>query len=291
MVAICINLSHMQNWFGGDFAQVIPLIQQADAMGLDQVSLAEHIAMTEAGAAAYPYGAYYQELDDPWPEPIVYLAALAGATNRISLSTGILIAPLRPAVLLAKQLATLDVLSRGRVIAGLGVGWQREEYDAAGVPWTGRFARLEEQIHVCRTLWRDTPANFAGETVRFRNIHAWPKPVQPSGVPIWLGVGLGERNTARIAALAGGWLALETDPVKLAADIGRLHNACRSQGRDPATLGVRANLMDRDFVESAHRLAEAGATVLQVYPAWRCDGPRACIDLFGKLAELKRLLT
>ncbi len=113
MAGVCINLSHMQTWFGGDFAAVLPLIRLADALGLDQVSLAEHLLITESGKDAYPYGTYYQDLNDPWPEPIVYLAALAGTTTRIGLSTGIMIAPLRPAVLLAKQIATLDVLSQG----------------------------------------------------------------------------------------------------------------------------------------------------------------------------------
>jgi probable F420-dependent oxidoreductase len=295
MVGICINLSHMQDWFAGDFTQVFPLIRLADEMGLDQVNLAEHLLMTEAGAARYPYGEYYQALNDSWPEPIVYLSALVGMTSRITLSTGILIAPLRPAVLLAKQLATLDVLSRGRVVAGLGVGWQREEYDASGIPWDGRFGRLDEQIRVCKTLWRDTPANFAGRTISFQNIHALPKPVQPNGIPIWLGLGLSERNIARIVELADGWLPLETDPEKLAVDIARLRDVCRECGRDPGTLGIRANLLvpadAGGMIEAARKLIAAGVTILQIYPGLCCDGPDGCIDLFRKLAELKSLLS
>jgi probable F420-dependent oxidoreductase len=293
MVGICINLSHMQSWFGGDFASVIPLIQLADDLGLDQVSLADHLLVSATGVAAYPYGAYYQDLDYPWPEPIAYLAALAGATRRIALSIGVMIAPLRPAVLLAKQLATLDVLSRGRVVAGFGVGWQREEYDAAGIPWAGRFIRLEEQIQACRALWRDTPATFAGKTVGFTRIHALPKPVQPD-IPIWLGLGLTERNAARIVALAAGWLPLESDPEKLAADIGRLRKACLDAGRDLATLGVRATLLPPTERASLSRMTEAGqaliaagVTVLQVYPGWCCRGPEDCGDLLRMLAEVK----
>jgi probable F420-dependent oxidoreductase len=293
MASICINLSHMQNWFGGDFAAVLPLIQLADELGLDQVSLAEHVLISEGGVASYPYGKYYQHLTDPWPEPIAYLATLAGATRRIALSTGILIAPLRPAVLLAKQLATLDVLSRGRVLAGFGVGWQREEYEAAGIPWAGRYRRLDEQIRACRTLWHDTPATFVGKTVGFETLHAWPKPAQLH-IPIWLGLGLTHDNIARIVALADGWLPLDGDPERVAADIGRLHDACRRAGRDPATVGIRANLLPPAeraglgrMLETARKLIAAGVTVLQVYPGWRCRGPGECADLLGMLAELK----
>jgi probable F420-dependent oxidoreductase len=242
VAGICINLSHMQNWFRGDFAAVVPLIRLADDLGLDQVSLAEHLLISESGVTSYPYGKYHQDLTDPWPESIAYLAALTGATTRIALSTGVLIAPLRSAVLLAKQLAMLDVLSRGRIVAGFGVGWQREEYEAAGIPWAGRFRRLEDQIRACRSLWHGTPATFIGKTVSFQTNHAWPKPVQPH-ILIWLGLGLTDRNMARVIALGDGWLPLESDPERLAADIGRLHDACRRAGRDPATVGVRANLL------------------------------------------------
>jgi probable F420-dependent oxidoreductase len=301
VVGICVNLSHMRDWFGGDFTPVMALIARADAIGLDQVSLAEHVLMTEAGAALYPYGKYYQGLTESWPDPIVMLSALAAVTSRIELATGVLIAPLRPAVLLAKQLATLDALSHGRVVAGFGAGWQRAEYEASGIPWDGRFSRMEEQIRACKAIWRDGPASFEGATVSFRDIHCEPKPARPGGVPIWLGIGLTDRNIARIAELADGWLPLETDPARLALDIARLGAACRDRGRDPSGLGIRATLFPSlgpaghvDYqltLDKARALTRAGVTVLQVYPGLCCQGPDACIELFNALMTMKAALS
>jgi hypothetical protein len=98
----------------------------------------------------------------------VSLSAFAAVTRNIRLSMGILIAPLRPAVLLAKQLATLDVMSRGRVDVGLGMGWQKEEYEAAGVPWETRYKQFDEQIEVCKLLWSHAPADYRGQDRQFR---------------------------------------------------------------------------------------------------------------------------
>ncbi|HLS80033.1 MAG TPA: LLM class flavin-dependent oxidoreductase, partial [Steroidobacter sp.] len=164
MVQVAIGIYGLQQWYGGDFAPVVDLARIADEAGVDQVSITDHVVMGE-NVDKYPYGRFPSPLDFPWFEPLTVLAAIAGATRRIRLSTGVLIAPLRPAVLLAKQLATLDVMSRGRVSIGLGLGWQKEEYDAAGVPWEGRYTRLEEQIRVCKLLWSEAPASFKGSTV------------------------------------------------------------------------------------------------------------------------------
>ena len=149
MVQTAIGLYGLQKWYDGDFAPVVDVARVAEKAGIDQVSLTDHVVMGE-NIDKYPYGKFPSPLDFPWFEPITVLAAIAGATRDIRLSTGVLIAPLRPAALLAKQLATLDVMSRGRVSIGVGVGSQKEEYDACGVLWEGRHARLEEQVRACK---------------------------------------------------------------------------------------------------------------------------------------------
>jgi probable F420-dependent oxidoreductase len=222
------------------------------------------------------------------------LAAMAGATRRIRLATGVLIAPLRPALLLAKTAATLDVLSGGRLDLGVGLGWQREEYEGAGVPWAGRGARLDDTLRACRALWTaDAPVSFRSDTVAFRELRSAPRPVQPGGPPLWFGVAASERNAARIAELGAGWLPMETDPDAIARGVARLRRAFERAGRDPATLGVRANApiergpdgqpdLDRTLA-ALPRLSAAGVTIAAfALPTWirsAADAP----DFFSRL--------
>src|SRR5207249_4534477 len=178
----------------------------ADEAGVDQVVLPDHVVMG-ARTDRYPYGTFPYDADAPWIEPLTTLAAMASATTRVRLGTGILIAPLRPAVLLAKTIATLDVLSGGRVDLGVGVGWQREEYEALGVPFAGRWQRLDDTLGACRALWQDAPASFSSPTVAFDDIWCAPRPVQ-ARVPVWFGAKASETLAGRIAAVGDGWYPL-----------------------------------------------------------------------------------
>src|SRR5580704_15075684 len=133
MVKVSIGVIGMERLYGGDFSRLVEAARQADEAGIDMLSITDHVVMGEH-LENYPYGPFPMPLDYPWFEPMTVLSAVAAVTRNIRLSTGILISPLRPAVLLAKQLATLDVMSRGRVTIGLGIGCQREEYAASGRP-------------------------------------------------------------------------------------------------------------------------------------------------------------
>lgn len=291
-----VGLYGLQKWFAGDFAPVTDIVRIAESRGVDVVSLTDHVVMGE-NVHAYPYGKFPAPLDFPWFEPLTVLAALAGVTQRIRLSTSILIAPLRSAVLLAKQLATLDVMSRGRLTVGLGVGWQKEEYDASGVPWEGRYARFEEQLRVCRLLWNEAPATFAGQTVRFEKIHAFPRPVQPGGVPIWMGLAASERNIERMAQFADGWIPMEQDPTKLAPAIASIRAAVASRGRDPKAFGVRVvprfvfradGTPDLEAtLAQVPELVKAGATVVELFPYVFCRGPGDFEAFCNRLVALK----
>jgi probable F420-dependent oxidoreductase len=196
----------------------------------------------------------------PWIEPVVQLATFASATQRIRLATGIIIAPLRPAAVLAKQIASLDVLSHGRTDIGLGVGWQKEEYDACGVPWEGRFTLLEEQVRACRELWTKAPARFSGKYVNFENTYALPFPPQGAATPIWFGIAPRGRNLERVAELGDGWLPMERDPALLAEPIAVIKQAMAARGRDPGKLEVRASY---HIVPGADGKPDLAATLAQ----------------------------
>jgi len=292
---IAIGLYGVQQWFGGDFAPVPDLVRRAEDAGIDQVSITDHVVMGEH-VENYPYGPFPAPLDYPWFEPITALASIAATTRRIRLSTGIVIAPLRPAVLLAKQLATLDVMSRGRVTIGLGIGWQKEEYDASGVPWEGRYARFDEQIQVCKLLWSEAPVTYSGTTVQLERIHQWPRPVQ-AHLPIWLGLAPTPRNIERIAEYGDGWIPMEQRPEELAKHIAAMRAAFVKRKRDPAELAVRvvprmvfgANGL-ADFATAAAgvpALLKAGATILEFLPSMYCRGPEEFDAFCSKLVELK----
>lgn len=142
-------------------------------------------------------------------------------------------------MLLAKIAATLDVVSGGRLDLGVGTGWQREEYEASGIPFAGRMARMDDQLRACRVLWRDAPASFESETVRFANIWSYPKPLQ-SPLPLWFGIAPTEPNAQRIAELGQGWLPIYPDTDYIRAGVGVLRRAFEQAQRDPAGLHVRA---------------------------------------------------
>ncbi|MBS0378727.1 MAG: LLM class F420-dependent oxidoreductase [Proteobacteria bacterium] len=295
MTQVAIGLYGLQGWFGGDFAPVTEIVRTAEKQGVDLVSLTDHVVMGE-NVHNYPYGRFPAPLDFPWYEPLTVLAVLAGVTSRIRLSTGIVIAPLRPAVLLAKQIATLDVMSHGRVSIGLGIGWQKEEYDASGVPWEGRYVRFEEQLKVCRLLWSEAPATFHGETVNFEKIYQYPRPVQKH-LPIWLGIAPTERNIERMAEHADGWIPMEQDPAKLAPVIAKLRAAVAARGRDPKSFTVR--VVPRFVFRADHSgdleatlanvpaLLEAGADVVELFPAPFCRGPDDFEAFARRLVALK----
>ncbi len=289
MVKISIGLLGIERLIGGDFANVVDVARQAEDAGIDMLSITDHVVMGEH-LEKYPYGAFPLPLDYPWFEPMVVLASIASATKTIRLSTGVLISPLRPAVLLAKQLATLDVMSHGRVTIGLGIGWQKEEYDASGLPWETRYKQFDEQIAVCKLLWSEAPASFHGTTVNFDKIHAFPRPVQPDGIPLWFGLAPTEKNFARIAEYGDGWIPMERDPVVLAGHIKVLRDAFAARGRNPMDAKIRVGIRpaagsDLDAVlASSKAVVEAGADVLEfIVSAW-CKTGAELPAFFAKLA-------
>jgi probable F420-dependent oxidoreductase len=259
-VSLSITISAVGRLYGGDLAALVDLARIADATGIDQLVIPDHVVMGPH-LEKYPYGPFPLPLEEPWPEPLTVLAAMAGASTRVRLGTGVLITPLRPAVLLAKTLATLDVLSRGRLEVGVGTGWQREEYDAEGLDFARRWQLFDDGLRACRVLWRDAPAAFESPTVRFRDTWCLPRPVQPGGPPLWFGVALTPKNLARIAELGAGWMPMDSRPDALRAGIVKLRAAFAAAGRAYDGFGVRAHA---DYVRGKDKSLDLDATLASI---------------------------
>jgi len=266
---ISVILSGLSMLYGEDLEGMVETARLADEAGIDQIVVTDHLAIGSR-TDRYPYGKFPFANEEPWPEPLTTLAAMAGATSRVRLGTGVLIVPLRPALLLAKTLATLDVISGGRVDLGIGTGWQREEFAAAGVPFVGRTARMEDTLRACRVLWRDAPASFESETVSFQDVWCLPRPLQPDGIPLWIGGGLTEGNLRRLVELGAGWMPVAPDLDELRQGREKIGTALVEAGRQPDSVGIRGALgpvrgekgpdMERTLAQLGP-LQDAGATV------------------------------
>jgi probable F420-dependent oxidoreductase len=227
---------------GGDPAVVVQTARRAEEAGFAGVVISDHVVMG-ARTDRYPWGTFTQAPDCPWPEPLTVLTAVAAVTTTLRLCTGILIAPLRPATLLAKTAATLDVLSHGRLELGVGTGWQQEEFDAQGLDASARGQLLTDTIAACRALWGSSPATFSSGSVSFADIWCHPQPVRPGGPPVLFSGTLTPRNVRRIVELGDGWIPIMGErPPGVADGVALLTKALADAGRDPAGLRVRAHL-------------------------------------------------
>jgi probable F420-dependent oxidoreductase len=222
--------------------EVVETARLAEQAGFNGVVVSDHVVMGNR-TDRYPWGRFPVPHDAPWPEPLTLLAAVAGATRVLRLATGIVIAPLRPAPLLAKTVATLDALSGGRVDLGVGAGWQQEEFEAQGLDHDQRGRLLTDTIAACRVLWGPSPGSFSSATVSFRDLWCEPKPARPGGPTVLFAGTLTPRNVRRIAEVGDGWIPIMGEtPDGISAGVETLRDALAGAGRDPSTLQVRAHL-------------------------------------------------
>lgn len=252
--------------------RLLEVARLADELGVDQITTSEHVLMGE-GALSSGMGWEPHHLDMPWPEQITTLAAMAGATRRIGLLSSILIAPLRPAGLLAKQVATLHALSRGRYALGVSVSWHQDEYDALGVPFHMRGQILDDQLHACRVLWSQPKASFHSATVNFDNMYCSPRPAPGERIPILFGGQFTPRLIQRVVTLGDGWLlwgGLNMSLSQQAEAIAQVKQAWAAHGREPEALhiGDTATPIDGNVARSLEQvagLAEAGVTTIGMH--------------------------
>jgi probable F420-dependent oxidoreductase len=223
----------------GGWRPFLDRCRAADAAGVDRIVVSDHVVFgEELEAYADPKvggtrgGKQPTGPDGHWLEPLTTLSVIAGMTKNTRLMTGILIAALRRPTVLAKSLATLDVLSEGRLDLGVGVGWQAAEYEACGLAFEGRGKLLDHTLDVCQTLWREQTANHSSDLLRFDKIHQMPEPLQPGGVPLWISGTLNKNVIARIVRFGSGWIPWGPDAMNPIDGLAKIREALAAAGRD-----------------------------------------------------------
>jgi probable F420-dependent oxidoreductase len=234
---------------------LVRFAQQAEELGFYCLTVADHVIVPKNISIPYPY-----TVDGRYPgtgyhlETLTTMSFLAGATQRIRFATSVMIAPYRNPIITAKMLASLDVLSNGRVIVGLGVGWMKEEFDNLGTPAFPERGRVtDEYIRAFRELWTSDNPTFNGKFCNFSNIVFLPKPVQKPTIPIWIG-GHSKQALRRAARLGDGWHpiggvpTIPLEPEDVRKDIATLTEFARAAGRDPNQIRValKGSLFDKE---------------------------------------------
>jgi probable F420-dependent oxidoreductase len=290
-----------------DLPSLVGLAVTAEEAGFDAVMLSEHIVLgpsaDHSGRPANPREYALPGNQDPampWPSSLLVLSAIASATSRVRLIAGAVIPPLRHPLLLAKELATLDLLSRGRLVVQPTVSWHRDEYEAIGVSFAERGALLDEHLAAWQLVWGESPASFEGRHYRFTDVYVEPKPYRPHGPPLWFGgTELHDRLLARLVEYGSGFNPLGRPAPEA---LGRLREAMVAGGRDFAELelvgGTRGSFADAtgpadldDALASVPDQVAAGYGTICIKPSQFTDDAGAVGPLCREVVERVAALT
>jgi probable F420-dependent oxidoreductase len=228
---------------------ILQAARLADEAGLHSVWTSDHVVLPkDRGRSTYPFPQseqgtwYFYEPGIDWLDPVAVMGFVAGGTERITVGTSILVVPYRNPLVLANEMATVDRLSEGRAILGIGAGWLVEEFEALGVPSKARGRRTDEYVAAMRHLWSsDKPTSFEGEFVNFTDVQLATRPHTPGGPPIWVG-GLSPATFKRVATLADGWIAFDLTPLEMAEGGARIRELAADAGRGDASFTMSARL-------------------------------------------------
>ncbi len=264
--------------------------QLAEELGLDSLWVSDHVVVPRQLASKYPYspdGSFPIPPDVAFLEPLATLLFVAGVTQRVKLGTTILVIPMRNPVVTAKVLATLDVVSAGRLIVGVGAGWMEEEFGMLGVPFERRGARESEYIRLFRALWTEENPSFQGKFWQIENVGFAPKPVQQPPPPIWVG-GHSPLALRRAGRLGDGWHAVGLPAEVVGKQYEEVRRHAEAAGRDPASvsLSVRTRLPLNDparAVEQLRGYREIGVShaVAEVFTA-QLDQARSLLETLAR---------
>ncbi|WP_205876973.1 TIGR03619 family F420-dependent LLM class oxidoreductase [Mycobacterium camsae] len=290
-----------------DWNTTLETARAMDNAGVDRVVVSDHVVFGEnLDAYADPAlggttgGRQPTGPDGQWLEPLVLLTAIAATTTRIRLGTSVLLAALRRPVVLAKQLASIDVLSGGRMDLGVGIGWQREEYLAAGLPFERRGRLLDHTLEVCQTLWTQQRGDYSSPELSFEGIHQMPKPLQPGGIPVWVSGTVNPAVARRLSRFGMRWIPWGPAISDLGRAIPAMKRAIADTGADPAGLQVQgsAGLVKgsdrridvRASVGAVPRIVADGATDIRFSGTLPAD-PRQAQEVLTELVSAFRTVT
>jgi probable F420-dependent oxidoreductase len=242
------------------------LVKTAERTGFESLWTVEHVVIPQDYKSPYPYsssGKIPGPEDVPIQDPLLPLAYAAALTKTIKLATGILILPQRHPLYVAKEVATLDVISGGRVVLGIGSGWLKEEFDALGLDFHQRGRRTDEAIQAMRALWTEPSATFHGKHFDFTDAKSFPKPVQNGGVPIVIG-GHSPAAAKRAGRFGDGFFPAIGDPAKLKELIAMMSEEAKKAGRDPSK--IELSCMGAANADMIKRVQDVGVTRVVVPP-------------------------
>ena len=240
--------------------------RKAEEHQMASLWVSDHVVFPSTGNSNYPSGRFPHAQQTPYLEPVAVLAAAAMCTERARLGSSVFILGHRNPVVMAKMLTTLDTLSNGRLICGVGVGWWREEFAALGIPFEARGRRSNEILRVFKALWTEEQPTFEGEFYRFSNIGFAPKPVQKPHPPLWIG-GHSRGALRRAVALGDGWHASAQPPEQMREHLEHLRQIAEQAGRPFDTLDLSLRLPLR-----AEALQGSQQAIIDQYCAYKALG-------------------
>jgi probable F420-dependent oxidoreductase len=263
-----------------------PVAMAAERLGFASIWAPEHVVLLEKYSSKYPYstGEFPMPTDTPFADPFTTLAFVAACTNKIKLATGICLVPEHNPLVLAKTVATLDRLSGGRFILGVGIGWLAEEFQALGISFERRAQRTREYIEVMRKLWTEPKSSYSGEFVSFPEVQSFPKPYNRT-VPVWFG---GETAPAlrRVAEYGDGWIGFNLLPDEAGAKINRIEEILKANGRKRSDVHLAVSPYTKPITrDDLKRYRDVGADQV-VLLSWR---PAPSVnDLVQRMEEMAR---
>jgi len=260
------------------------LAREAEARGFESVWFPEHTHIPTSRRSPWPGGPVLPKEYSHTHDLFVSLTAAASVTTRIKVASGICLLVERDPIVTAKEVASLDFLSGGRVLFGIGAGWNAEEMEHHGTAFRTRWKLLKERVLAMKAIWTDEEASYEGEFVRFDPIWSWPKPAQRPHPPVILGAH-GPKALARVADYCDGWIPIGVRAGDMSAEISTLRRLATEKGRDPASISVNVYGTPAD-AEQLERLRDAAVTraIFALPPA----GQEKVLPLLDRYAEAAR---